>query len=788
MLTKRAQEIILKTALICSVSGAGYYVGTQTDAVNSIVYAKSVYKTTTTTSMRDGMANDEKLITKIPSNQAVDVITVYKNGAWAKVRWNGRTGYIRTMYLKLSKSSDQTSAKSSSSSAASPSGQSQQSDGYHMVTAKSIALRKSASSSSTKLATLPAGKDFLLIDKKGSYYKISVGGRYGWIPISAAADYGRTASAGSTASDRKTTSGTTAAAKSAKSNRSDGYHMVTTGSVNIRSGAGRTTNRLGTLPGGTDVLIINKTGDWLKIYVNGRYGYVHEDYLADYGTAKADQATQAAPGKTNSSSSSSSSDSPSGKSLQSDGYHMVTRRQTVLKRGPGTSYQTRTTLAEGTDLLIIDQDGGWYKVRYNGAYSWVKKADLTDYKKTSSSSAGSGSSDSGKTNSGSNSSSGSGSYRPVSIMITRQRVKLLAGPNSDFNSRATLPAGTEVTVLNDWGYYVKVSYNGKDGYIHMKDLKKASGYKSPSATGNSGSGSTGSSGTTQASPQQLGGTRSSSVDIKDMGSYSDISIKVSGTVENTSVSKVSVFLDGTYLGNARVSGRSFSYTIPSNVTRPGESSVRVQAATGKGLLYQTESFTVAKTPTIVIDPGHGGHDSGAVGTLDGRSIYEKDYDIKFANILRDELKAMGFNVIMTRAADFDVERATRVAISSRYNADLYFSVHHNGGFPNASGGLTLYPSSQTSPSTQASFSESKELAQMLAKAYTQAGMSYRGAYKDTAMTGGTIYVLRNTDTRAILTEIGFISNPKDARKIVDSSFQRSLSKGLAKQVYNFFYD
>ena len=126
--------------------------------------------------------------------------------------------------------------------------------------------------------------------------------------------------------------------------------------------------------------------------------------------------------------------------------------------------------------------------------------------------------------------------------------------------------------------------------------------------------------------------------------------------------------------------------------------------------------------------------------------------------------------------------------SERSDADLYFSVHHNGGFPNASGGLTLYPSQQGNPSTQASFSESKELSQMLGKAYTQAGMSYRGAYKDTEMTGGTLYVLRNTSSRAILTEIGFISNTKDARKITSEAFQKTLSKGLAKQVYNFFYD
>lgn len=186
MFNKRAQEIILKTALVCSVSGAGYLVGAQIEPQNSIVYAQTVYKTTVTTSMRRGMRNDETLIVKIPSRQAVDILSVYQNGAWAKVRWNNRTGYIRTMYLTKAQSSG-------SSAAASPkSGSSVRSDGYHMFTAESVTLRTSASSSSEKLTVLKPGTDFLLIDRKGSYYKIYVNKRYGWIPVSSARDYSKT--------------------------------------------------------------------------------------------------------------------------------------------------------------------------------------------------------------------------------------------------------------------------------------------------------------------------------------------------------------------------------------------------------------------------------------------------------------------------------------------------------------------------------------------------------------------------------------------------------------------
>lgn len=905
MLNERAKNAIIKAALICSVSGAGFYVGAQIQPHSGIAYAKSVYQTTTTTSMRRGMSNDEKLIVKIPSNQTVDVIAVYKSGAWAKVEWNNKTGYIRTMYLKLAKDSG---TSGSSPSASAKTGVTYQSDGYHMYAADTVTLRKSASSASAKLGTVKEGSDFILIDQKGSFYKIYVNKKYGWIPKSTAREYGKSAPSGSTspgssssstsggsssssstrnsssnqslqsdgyhmvttanvnfrsgastgstrlgtlpkgsdvliidrkgdwlkvyvnkrygyihqnyaadygtsAADRALSGstgstapsgsgssspssgqGTTSSGSSSSSNQSlqsDGYHMVTTATVNFRSGASSKSTKLGTLPKGSDVLLIDRKGDWFKVYVNKRYGYVHKNYVADYGTSAADRALSGSSGSSGSSpssgsssqpsGSSSSSGSPSGQSLRPDGYHMYAKRQTVLKKGPGTSYKTRTTISEGTDLLIIDQDGSWFKVRYNKAYSWVKKADLADYKSTPSNSGSSGSTSEG----GSSGSSNSDSQRPVSIMTTRKSVRLLAGAYESASSRATLPAGTEVTVLNDWGYYVKVSYNGKDGYVHMKDLKKAPGYVSPSGSSSGSGGSSG--GTVAPDPKKLGGTRSGSVTIQSMGSYKDIDIKVSGSVSGTTPSNVSVFLNGTYLGTGRISGKTFSYTIPSNVTRPGDNALRVQLSTGKGLLYQTRSFEVSKTPTIVVDAGHGGKDPGAIGTLDGKQIYEKDYSIKFADNLSQELKRLGFKVVMTRTTDYDVPRADRVATVHRSDADLLFSVHHNAASSSASGGMTLYPSEKNSPSSQAAFSESKDIADLLKRAYTSSGMTYRGAYRDRDMAGGSLYVLRSSDTRSILTEVGFISNTKDARKIVNPAFQKELPRQMAKQVYNFFY-
>ena len=809
MLNKRTQSIIIKAALICSVSGAGYYVGAQTDTQNSIAYARSLYMTTQSTSLRTGMNSSKPKVATIPSGQAVDVIAVYEGGAWAKVKWNGNTGYVHTMYLRLTKVSDSGSKTSSSAgsskttvkSSSSVNGQSLKSDGYHMYATQALTLRKTASTSGTKLGTVSAKSDLLIIDKKGSFYKVLYNGRYGWVTAGYVKDYaaGGTTSASSKPSSTGKVSSATSQAKpkpvvSTKGIQSDGYHMLTTRSVSLKAGASQSSKKLGTLPSGTDVLIISQSGSYYKVLYNGRYGYVYTKYLTDHSNSSKtpSKGPASSPSGTKDSGSKSFGSSSPGQSVQSDGYHMYAKKQTVLRKAPSASSAVRTTIAADTDLLIIDQDGSWYKVYYNKAYSWVKKAELADYSKTSG--GGSTTNNSGTTRP----SSGQDSYRPVSIMTTKKSVKLLAGPNKDFNSKGQLPAGTEVTVLNDWGYYVKVSYKGKDGYIHMDDLKKPKGYQSPGKSGSTSSGSSGSgtsnpgsgsagSGVTSNDQKPANGIRSTAVKIKAMNSYGNTAIKVSGTLSTTRASKINVYLNGTFLNKASTDGTSFSYTIPSTVTLPGSNKVRIEASTPLGTLYQEETFTVNKVPTIIVDPGHGGLDSGAVGVHNGVQYLEKHYDIKFATNLKNELIALGFNVKMTRSTDKHVENSDRVAITRQHDADLLFALHHNAASASASGGLTIYPSMKYNPATQASFTESKKLAQMLAKAYESAGMSYRGSYQDINISGHTLYIMRNAETRTILTEMGFITNSRDIKKITSTAFQADLPRRMAKEIYNFFY-
>ena len=701
---RKTRDLILKITILLAVMGAGYHTSAITDPGSSIAYARSVYKTTQSITLRSGRSSSRSAITKIPGNRAVNVLEVYDGGAWAKIRWNGYTGYIHTMYLKLTKVSDSTSASSSSNSSTSTkNGKSYQADGYHMYVSQPVTLRKTASSSSSSLGTVQTGDDVLLINKKGTWYQVRHKGRYGWLPIKYVKDYAangtvnNTSSTSSSKSSSSSSSSTTASSSkvsssssSGKAYQSDGYHMVTTSQVNLRAKASSSSNRLTALSKGTDVLLIDQSGSWYKVYVNKRYGYVHKNYLGTYG-----------------------------------------------------------------------------------------------------SSSSSGSSSQGSSSAGS--SSGSSSSNAIHTMTTTKSAKLLYGPNYDFKTLSSVKKGEKVTVLDDWGYFVKVTYKGKTGYIHMNKLKKDKGYTSPgsksSSSGSSSTGSTSGNGVSSSNKTPNKATRSNSVKINMPSSYSNKDIPVKGSVNNASVSKVEIFLNGTYLDRARISGSSYSYTIPSQVTRPGKNDIRVEASTGKGIIYQTTSIQVNKVPTIVIDPGHGGNDPGAIGKHNGKQYYEKDYDIKFAKNLQKELEKMGFRVIMTRSTDKWVENSDRVRIAKDYDADLLFSMHHNATRNNtASGGLSIYPSMKYNPSTQASFTESRELAEMLASAYKNSGMSHRGAYRDIDISGHTLYIMRNAPMRTIMTEMGFITSKYDINKITSSTFQATLPKEIARQIYRFFYN
>lgn len=197
---------------------------------------------------------------------------------------------------------------------------------------------------------------------------------------------------------------------------------------------------------------------------------------------------------------------------------------------------------------------------------------------------------------------------------------------------------------------------------------------------------------------------------------------------------------------------------------------------------------------IVIDPGHGGKDPGAIGV---NGIYEKNVNLSISFYLRDLLVAQGFDVVMTREDDRllvnytrEEEKAqdlqARVDVATRERADLFISIHANS-YPednNIQGTMVLYYdpanySSRYKPSPQmVKWSiESRRLAQMVLNSVTTTVHT-----KSLGVIPRNVYVVRAGTVPSILVETAFLSNWEEAQKLADPGFQRQVAEAIASAV------
>ena len=175
---------------------------------------------------------------------------------------------------------------------------------------------------------------------------------------------------------------------------------------------------------------------------------------------------------------------------------------------------------------------------------------------------------------------------------------------------------------------------------------------------------------------------------------------------------------------------------------------------------------------VVIDPGHGGHDSGAV--RDG--VREKDLNLRLAKRVADLLKDAGFTVILTRDGDQFISLDDRADRVRQENGDILLSLHQNASTNTAASGVEVF----FAPGTRYA-KASMHLAHVI-----QLGIMDRNGGLGTSMDRGIkragFRVLRKADCPAILLECGFISNVQDREKLVQEEYLNSLAETIATGV------
>lgn len=188
--------------------------------------------------------------------------------------------------------------------------------------------------------------------------------------------------------------------------------------------------------------------------------------------------------------------------------------------------------------------------------------------------------------------------------------------------------------------------------------------------------------------------------------------------------------------------------------------------------------TLLQGKIIVIDPGHGGSDTGAIGS---NNTFEKQVTLTVAQELRKLLVTGGATVIMTRTSDRDVayigasdkeELQARIDIANRVNADLFVSIHADA-FAGSAGGTTTYFSDKTG--------DNIHLAQLV-----QENMVAQLNLYDRGIRQNDYYILEHADMPAILTEVAFISNPQEEKLLTNRYFDRKAAVGIFNGIKQHF--
>jgi N-acetylmuramoyl-L-alanine amidase len=193
----------------------------------------------------------------------------------------------------------------------------------------------------------------------------------------------------------------------------------------------------------------------------------------------------------------------------------------------------------------------------------------------------------------------------------------------------------------------------------------------------------------------------------------------------------------------------------------------------------------AAAARIVIDPGHGGQDPGAIGI---NGLYEKTVNLDISLKVRDLLTERGYEVLMTREDDTGMDLQERVEFKERHNADLFVSIHANANRSRSVQGTMVlyyddrYPQSRYPASPEmASLSQvNRRFAQiMLDEILRTARTQNRG------IVPSAVYVARMGTMPSVLVETAFLSNGQDAARLADESFREAMALGIANGIERF---
>lgn len=569
-----------------------------------------------------------------------------------------------------------------------------------------------------------------------------------------------------------------------KSSAASGSVSIAVDSLNVRTGPGLSYPLLKQVNRGETFPIVKEQGEWIQIQVS----FAKTGWVVNWLVTKDNEQTA--------------------KAVSSSGQSAATANSSQLRirTGPGTSFRVIGSLTKRQAVKVIDQNENWYKISSMFGEGWVAK-EFIDLKTAGQQE------NSSTTNAGNKTITRAGADTGSVIGDT---LNVRQSPDAASPVIGKLTKGTSVAILSQQNKWVQVSYLNVKGWVSAEFINLDSEVSKDTAKSKQ---TTSMSGFVTADSLRVrsGATLNSSVIgtitrgqrftiVEENNNWAKIELKSgsfgwvsafyldkSGTKTSSDAgqtvkeSAITILQNGT---NIRKSpsvqsdvavraneGETYSVNNVQNdwyeiklkdgstayvagwVVSSNGSAPQIEKAGAEGYL---------KNKTIVLDPGHGGGDNGTTGA---NGTLEKDLTLRTARLLYDKLKAAGANVYLTRNNDSFISLQSRVGMAHSYNADAFVSLHYDSDLDRSVRGMTGYYYHVYQ----------RNLADTLYNAAVgQAKLKNRGVRI------GDYHVIRENNQKAVLMELGYLSNPEEEMTLNSSTYQENAASGLYEGLARYF--
>lgn len=409
--------------------------------------------------------------------------------------------------------------------------------------------------------------------------------------------------------------------------------------------------------------------------------------------------------------------------ISNTNYATVTESGLRLRKGPGTNYQVLTTLSKNMQVSVHQTQGDWVEVSTSIGNGWVHK-DFVQM-------------DGNVQNTATNdSTSVQSSQAQVSVAtVIKDSINVRSEASTNSTIIGKLSKDTIIHIIEEQGEWAKIHYSGNIGWVHQSLL----------------------------SNQEIEKRVGKSIDTNIEIIYNGTNIRSDASVHSNILL---VANQGDTFHASELIDNWYKITLPNGSV--GYIANWIVKEVSKQNSTQSSNAGTLKNKVIVIDPGHGGKDSGTIGTV---GTLEKDLNIVTAKLLGAKLEAAGSKVVYTRQKDVFISLQGRVDISHFYRADAFISIHYDSIDDNSVKGITsyYYTSSQ------------KELANTIHKSITEATNT-----RDRGVKQNGYFVLKENRQPATLLELGYLSNSSEEQLVLTQGYQEKITTAIYKGLGDYF--